>query len=89
MRNPLTNITVKKSDIDATACMLHPKYCKRLLSNKFYKTKSRDKEIVLQKDSITLRYTYFFPWRNTFFTGIEHILFWLPLGAQYCVYARL
>jgi SAM-dependent methyltransferase len=88
MKNPLTKLTVKKSKIDEEAIMLNPKYCKRLLLNRFYKTRIGDKEILLKKDVIKLKYTYFFPWRNRFFTLIEHLLFWLPLGAQYCVYAK-
>ena len=30
----------------------------------------------------------FFPWRNRFFIGIERILGWLPLGAQYIVVVK-
>jgi SAM-dependent methyltransferase len=88
MKNPLTKLTVKKSKIDDDAIMLSPKYCKRLLLNKFYQTRNGDKEILLKRDTVKLQYTYFFPWRNGFFTFIEHMFFWLPLGAQYCVYAR-
>jgi SAM-dependent methyltransferase len=88
MKNPLTKLTVKKSKIDEYATMLNPKYCKRLLLNRFCKTKVGDKEILLKKDNVKLRYTYFFPWRNKLFTLIERMLFWLPLGAQYCVYAK-
>jgi hypothetical protein len=47
-----------------------------------------DKETMIGKDNVRLKYTYFFPWRNALFTVIERFLFWLPLGAQYCVYAR-
>jgi trans-aconitate methyltransferase len=47
MTNPLTKSLVKKTKIDEDATMLHPKYCKRLMSNHFYKTKVTDKEIVL------------------------------------------
>ena len=88
MKNPLTKLTVKKSKIDEKATMLSPKYCKRLLSNNFYKTKMGDKEILLKNDNVKLRYTYFVPWRNKIFSLIENMLFWFPLGAQYCVYAR-
>jgi hypothetical protein len=88
MKNPLTKGFVKKTKIDENAIMLNSKYCKRLLLNKFYNTKIGDKETLLEKDNVKLRYTYFFPWRNRFFTNIEHFLFWLPFGAQYCVYAN-
>ena len=88
MANPLTKSLVKKTKIDEDATMLHPEYCRRLVSNCFYKTKVIDKEIVPEKDKVKLRYTYFFPWRNKPFTTLEHMLFWLPLGAQYCLHAR-
>jgi hypothetical protein len=88
MRKPLTKSMVKASQVDEYATMLHPKYCKQHLKNHFYKTKIGDKEILLQKDKIKLRYTYFFPWRNKFFTTLEYMLFWLPIGAQYCIYAQ-
>jgi trans-aconitate methyltransferase len=86
--NPVTKSVVKKSKVDEDATMLSPKYCKRLLSNNFYHTKINGKEIKLKKDNVKLTYTYFFPWRNKLFTFIERLLFWLPVGAQYCVYAR-
>lgn len=88
MKNPLMKAFVKRTKIDENAVMLSPKYCKRLLLNKFYTTKVGDKEIMLKKDDVKLKYTYFFPWRNKFFTYIEYLLFWLPLGAHYCVYAK-
>lgn len=88
MKNPLMKAFVKRTKIDENAVMLSPKYCKRLLLNKFYNTKTGDKEIMLKKDDVKLKYTYFFPWRNKFFTYIEYLLFWLPLGAHYCVYAK-
>jgi ubiquinone/menaquinone biosynthesis C-methylase UbiE len=88
MKNPITKSVVKRSKIDENAIMLNPKYCKRLLLNKFYDTKIRDKEIILKKDNVKLKYTYFSPWRNKFVELVESLLFWLPLGAQYCVYAK-
>ncbi|MDR1193065.1 MAG: class I SAM-dependent methyltransferase [Peptococcaceae bacterium] len=88
MGNPLTKSFVKNTKIDENAVMLDPKYCKRLLLNKFYHTKIGDKETILEKDRVKLAFTYFFPWRNTLFTIVERFLFWLPLGAQYCVYAK-
>jgi SAM-dependent methyltransferase len=88
MKNPITKSFVKRSKIDENAVMLNPRYCKRLLMNKFYDTKIGDKEILLRRDNVKLRYTYFSPWRNKFFATIEKFLFWLPLGAQYCIYAK-
>ena len=86
LNNPITKSIVKKSKIDEDAIMLSPKYCKKLLSNIFYHTKVNNKEIKILKNNVKLRYTYFFPWRNRLFTFIENLLFWLPIGAQYCVY---
>lgn len=88
MKNPFTKITVKKSQIDKNALMLNSKYCKRLVLNNFYQIKIDGKEIKMKKDNTKLKYTYFFPWRNGIFTSIEHLLYWLPLGAQYCVYTQ-
>jgi hypothetical protein len=88
MKNPITKSFVKRSKIDENAVMLNPKYCRRLLLNRFYNTKIGDKEILLRRDNVKLKYTYFSPWRNKFFAAIENFLFWLPLGAQYCVYAK-
>jgi trans-aconitate methyltransferase len=88
MKNPLTKANVKKSKIDENATMLNAHYCKRILLNHFYETKTADKETMLKRDTVKLRYTYFFPWRNKLCTFIERLLFWLPLGAQYCVFAK-
>lgn len=88
MKNPLTRLVVKRSEADEETAMLNPKYCKRLLLNIFYKTTVNNRGISLKKDTVKLRYTYFFPWRNKIFTFIEYMLFWLPLDAQYCVYAK-
>lgn len=88
MKNPLTRLVVRKSKVDKETAMLSCKYCKRLLLNTFYNTKVNNKGIILTKDNVKSRYTYFFPWRNKIFSFIEYILFWLPIGAQYCVYAR-
>jgi len=88
MKNPITNQFVKRTKIDENATMLSSKYCKRILLNRFYETSVKDKDIVLNKDSVSLRYTYFSPLRNKFVEFIECFLFWLPLGAQYVVIAQ-
>ena len=88
MKNPITRSIVKKSKIDENAVMLNSIYCKRLLLNIFYQTKIKNKEISLKKNNVKLKFTYFFPWRNKIFNFIENIIYWLPLGAQYCVYAQ-
>jgi hypothetical protein len=74
MYNPVARRFVDKCPFDANAVMLKPAYCKKLVSGIFGKA--------------NLAYTFFFPWRNTFFITVEHILYWLPLGAQYYVAAK-
>jgi ubiquinone/menaquinone biosynthesis C-methylase UbiE len=74
MYNPLARRFTEKCPFDADAAFLAPSYCRKLTGDVFGNAK--------------LAYTFFFPWRNTFFTAIEHKLFWLPLGANYCVTAQ-
>jgi len=89
MNNPITKSVVTKSKIDEDATMLSARYCKRLLQNTFCRTKINGKELKTAGDYVKLKYTYFFPWRNRVFTSIEHLLLhWIPIGAQYCVYAE-
>lgn len=77
MKNPLTKRMVEKTPMDKDANMLDAKYSKRILEKTFG-----------EKSFVKLGYTYFFPWRNKFFTWIEHRLAWMPLGAQYYVIAK-
>jgi trans-aconitate methyltransferase len=77
MKNPLTKRFVEKIPMDKDAVMLDSGYCKRIVKKLFGKNVK-----------IKLGYTYFFPWRSKIFTEIEHILWWLPLGAQYYVLAK-
>jgi 2-polyprenyl-3-methyl-5-hydroxy-6-metoxy-1,4-benzoquinol methylase len=74
MYNPLAKRFVYNCPFDANAVMLKPSYCKKLVG-----------DIFGQAD---LAYTFFFPWRNKFFITLEHLLSWLPLGAQYYVAAK-
>jgi trans-aconitate methyltransferase len=74
MYNPLARRFVYNCPFDANAVMLKPSYCKKLVA-----------DIFGQAD---LAYTFFFPWRTKFFVTVEHILSWLPLGAQYYVAAK-
>lgn len=74
MYNPVAKRFVDLCPFDANAEMLKPAYCKKLVSDIFGRSK--------------LAYTFFFPWRNVFFTRIEHALSWVPLGAQYYVAAK-
>jgi len=77
MKNPLTKRLIERTPMDKGAVMLDCGYCKKML-----------KDVFGNQSFIKHGYTYFFPWRNKTFTGIEHQLFWLPLGAQYYVLAR-
>jgi putative flippase GtrA/SAM-dependent methyltransferase len=74
MYNPLAKRFVYNCPFDANAVMLKPSYCKKLAGDIFGKA--------------DMAYTFFFPWRNKFFITLEHLLSWLPLGAQYYVAAR-
>ncbi|MDR0331099.1 MAG: class I SAM-dependent methyltransferase [Chitinispirillales bacterium] len=88
MKNPVTAKVVKGSKVDEEATMLGALYCKRLVRNRFCGTSTKNKKIRADRDSVKLRYTYFSPWRNALFTAMERILWFVPLGMQYCVYAR-
>lgn len=73
--NPVTNYIFKNIEMDQDLNMLKPSYC----TNLFKKAKF---------NNVKREYTFFFLWRNKLLLKIERALFWLPLGAQYCVYAR-
>jgi SAM-dependent methyltransferase len=88
MKNPIVRNILWKGVVDREIPMLSLKYIRNLVSNIFQKTHIRGKEIRLKRSPAKGRYAYFFPWRNIFFESIEKLLFWLPLGAQYCVYAK-
>ena len=88
MNNPVTKSVVTNAVVDRDATMLSAPYCKRLLQNAFCRAKIDGKELKLARDRVKLKYTYFFPWRNPLFTGMERLLHWVPFGAQYCVYAE-
>jgi 2-polyprenyl-3-methyl-5-hydroxy-6-metoxy-1,4-benzoquinol methylase len=76
MINPLVRNLGKKHQIDKNATMLKSNYCKRIVEKCF------------NGGEVKLCYSYFFPWRNKLFVGVEHKLGWLPLGAQYYVVAK-
>jgi trans-aconitate methyltransferase len=88
LKNPVTVNVVNRSEADKSATMLNAKYCAWLVKNKFYRTVVKNNEIKIDCGGVKLRYTYFFPWRNGLFTTIERLLYFIPLGAQYCVYAK-
>ena len=89
MRNPITAKIVKKSKIDKDAIMLDADYCKSLVKSCLSpQTLPKTDNQNICFDNVKLRYTYFFPWRSNFFTMIERLLFFIPFGAQYCVYAK-
>jgi ubiquinone/menaquinone biosynthesis C-methylase UbiE len=77
MKNPFTGKIVRRTPMDRNAVMLNCGYCKKMV-----------KTIFGEKSIVKHGYTYFFPWRNKVFTGIEHRLSRLPLGAQYYVLAK-
>lgn len=77
MKNPFTKRIVKRIPMDQNAVMLDCGYCKKMVRTIF------GSQSIIQHG-----YTYFFPWRNRVFTGIEHKLSRVPLGAQYYVLAR-
>lgn len=88
LKNPVTKKIVADSKIDEDAIMLDAKYCKMLVESRFREKTIKNKEIKINSNTVKLRYTYFFPWRNKLFTSLEKLLYWIPLGAQYCVYAK-
>ncbi|MDR2578526.1 MAG: class I SAM-dependent methyltransferase, partial [Chitinispirillales bacterium] len=87
VKNPIT-AKVVKNPIDEDAVMLDAKYCAQLVKSRFHGTSIKNKVIRTGGGNVKLRYTYFFPWRNRLFTEIERLLYFIPLGAQYCVHAR-
>ncbi len=74
--NPMTLYIVKTCPIDANAVLL-----------KSTKLRALMKSVGLIKTSN--EYIIFFPAQNENFRKIEKMLTWLPLGAQYCVYAEV
>lgn len=88
MKNPIVRKYLWNGIVDKEIPMLSLKYTHNLVLNIFQKTHIRGKEIRLKRSFVKGRYAYFFPWRNIFFESIEKLLFWLPIGAQYCIYAK-
>lgn len=73
--NPLTQLAVKRCELDKGVVLLHRSDLNRiLLDNQF-----RDLEH---------RYILFFPWKSRILTSIESGLTWLPLGAQHFISGR-
>ncbi|MBF0494424.1 MAG: class I SAM-dependent methyltransferase [Candidatus Omnitrophica bacterium] len=75
--NPLTSIVVKRAAIDKNAVMLTGSECAELMSSAGLKHERTN-------------YILFFPlwkWAEGF-RKIEPLLWWLPVGGQYCVYAK-
>jgi SAM-dependent methyltransferase len=78
--NPVTRFIFKHNDCDSPKGeigrgMLKPRYCTNLLKNAGF-------------SDIQTDYTLFFLKRSPFFMKLEGLLKWLPLGAQYCAYAK-
>ncbi len=74
--NPLTKKAVNECEYDKDAVLLKPSYNKKITSNSGLKVEK-------------LNYTLFFPRHKlfNFFLGLEKILTWCPIGAQYYVKA--
>jgi hypothetical protein len=74
--NPVSKYIFNHNDEDAKGGggMLKAAYCCDLLRQSGFTNMERN-------------YTLFFLKRNKFLTTVEHALFWLPLGAQYYVFA--
>ncbi len=74
--NPLTRKVVRECEFDEDAVLLKPSYNKEVTNKSGLKTKK-------------LNYTLFFPRHKLFkiFLGLEKILTWCPIGAQYYIRA--
>ncbi len=73
---PLTRKVVRECEFDKDAVLLKPSYNKKITNQSGLKTES-------------LNYTLFFPRYKLFkiFLGLEKMLTWCPLGAQYYIRA--
>jgi ubiquinone/menaquinone biosynthesis C-methylase UbiE len=74
--NPLTRKVVRECEFDEDAVLLKPSYNKRITNESGLKTEG-------------LNYTLFFPRHKLFkiFLGLEKMLSWCPIGAQYYIRA--
>jgi ubiquinone/menaquinone biosynthesis C-methylase UbiE len=74
--NPLTRKVVRECEFDEDAILLKPSYNKRITNKSGLKVKA-------------LNYTLFFPRHKIFkiFLGLEKMLTWCPIGAQYYIRA--
>jgi ubiquinone/menaquinone biosynthesis C-methylase UbiE len=70
--NPLTRLAVSRCEFDADAVLLWRNQTKKLFQEVGLK--------FLQSD-----YILFFPFASPLLNKVEHLLNWLPLGAQYAV----
>ncbi len=74
--NPMTRKVVRECEFDADAVLLKPSYNKKVTNKSGLRTEK-------------LNYTLFFPRHKLFkvFLGLEKILTWCPIGAQYYIKA--
>ncbi len=74
--NPLTRKVVRECDFDKDAILLKPSYHRQLIIKSNFK-------------KLELNYTLFFPRHKIFriFLGLEKMLTWCPIGAQYYIRA--
>jgi ubiquinone/menaquinone biosynthesis C-methylase UbiE len=72
--NPFTRKVVNECELDKDAVLLSPSYSKRITNNSGLKTKN-------------INFTLFFPRHKIFkiFIGLEKMLTWCPVGAQYYI----
>jgi SAM-dependent methyltransferase len=73
--NPVVRIIVSRCEFDRDAVLLGAGTAKRLFDR-------------VGLRSVESRYILFFPWRARVWRAIERALFWLPFGAQYCVFGQ-
>lgn len=70
--NPLTRLAVSRCEFDRDAELIHNNRLKKIFHASGFKFTQRS-------------FILFFPFRGRFYRGIEKILSWLPLGAQYFI----
>jgi hypothetical protein len=75
-KNPLTTKLVNECELDKDAVLLQPSYAKKITNKNGLSV-------------IELNYTLFFPRHKLFkiFLGLEKILSWCSIGAQYYIRA--
>lgn len=73
--NPLTRHVVNNCEFDENAVLLYCGQLRKLFAKTGFRTSTR-------------RYILFTPFAARIFRWFDRVLYWLPLGAQYCVIAK-